>query len=122
VLSSYDMAGDIVMDNCIKSNQDLKDAKKEIYILTKPPHNDRTKLCIKMIENSMNAILYLAGDGVYNLMSSSIEILPMERIFACKEDMDARGIQARKKATVLVGFYKNLVEDVMGSSDKVYTF
>jgi tRNA 2-thiouridine synthesizing protein B len=75
-----------------------------------------------MIKNSGNAILYLVGDGVYNLVSISLEILPKDRIFACKEDMDARGIRAREKATVLAEFYEHLVEDVMGSSDRVYTF
>ena len=121
MLSSYDFAGDIIMDNYSKSIQNPEDSKKEIFILTKPPHNDRTRLCLKVIENSANAILYLLGDGVYNLMSSFI-ISPNERIFACKEDMDARGIQASEKATVLVEFYERLVEDVMVSSDRVYTF
>ena len=110
------------MDNCSKSNQNPEDSKKEIFILTKPPHNDRTRLCVKMMQNSANAILYLVGDGVYNLMSSSIEILPKESIFACKEDIDARGIKAREMAIVLAEFYEHLVEDVMSSSDRVYTF
>jgi len=96
--------------------------KREIFLLTKSPHNDRTRLCFKMIERSDNAILYLVGDGVYNLMSKSLEILPRERIFACKEDLDARGIQAREKATILADFYEHFVEDIMGLRSHVYTF
>jgi len=75
-----------------------------------------------MIENSSNATLYLMGDGVYNLMSKSIEILPSERIFACKEDTEARGIRAGKKATILAEFYEHLAENIMDSSVRVYTF
>ena len=96
--------------------------KREIFLLTKPPYNDRTRLCFKMIGRSENAILYLMGDGVYNLMSKSLEILPKEKIFACKEDMDARGIQAKEKVTILVYFHEHFVEDIMGLSRHVYTF
>jgi tRNA 2-thiouridine synthesizing protein B len=110
------------MDHCSKSHQNLGNSESEIFLLTKPPYNDRTRLCFKMIERSGNAILYLVGDGVYNLMSKSLEILPKDKIFACKEDMDARGIRAGEKATILAEFYKHLVEDIMGSNDRFYTF
>jgi tRNA 2-thiouridine synthesizing protein B len=110
------------MVSCIESLRDPGNSKREIFLLTKPPHNDRTELCLKMIEHSGNAILYLVGDGVYNLMSESLEFLPSTRIFVCKEDMDARGIQTRDKAAVLVEFYEHLVEGIMWLGDRVYTF
>ena len=96
--------------------------KREIFLLTKPPYNDSTKLCFKIIDRSDNAILYLMGDGVYNLMSKSLDILSKEKIFACKEDMDARGIRARENATILADFYEHFVEDIMGLRSHVYTF
>ena len=96
--------------------------KREIFLLTKPPHNDRTRLCFKMIESSENAILYLVGDGIYNLMNSSLEVLPWTRIFVCKEDMDARSVQAKGKATILADFYQHFAEDIMGLRRRIYTF
>ena len=110
------------MASYIESFQDPGNSEREIFLLTKTPYNDRTRLCFKMIERSENAILYLVGDGVYNLMSKSLEILPGERIFACKEDMDARGIQVGEKATILADFYEHFVEDIMRLSRHVYTF
>ena len=110
------------MVSYIKSLQDPGNSERDIFLLTKPPYNDRTRLCFKMIERSGDAILYLVGDGVYNLMSKSIEILPRERVFACREDMDARGIQAREKATILADFYQHFAEDIMGLRRRIYTF
>ena len=76
--------------------------KKEIFLLTKPPHSDRTKLCLHLMELAENGVLYIAGDGVYNLLEeATIGALPRERILACKEDLEARGVQAGEKATVL---------------------
>ena len=88
--------------------------KKEIFLLTKPPHSDRTKLCLHLLELSEDGVLYLAGDGVYNLLEeAALGALPRERILACKEDLEARGVPAGDRAIVPENFYKLLVEDIM---------
>ena len=74
------------------------------------------------MERSRNTVLYLVGDGVFNLLDPSIEALPTDSIYACKEDMDARGVQPEDTAISLVEFYEQLIEDMMEQSDKVYAF
>jgi tRNA 2-thiouridine synthesizing protein B len=97
--------------------------KTEIFLLTKPPHSDRTKLCFHLMEHSKNAVLYLAGDGVYNLLeAASLGALPRERILACKEDLEARGVQAGERAIVPEDFYKLLVEDMISDGSRIYAF
>lgn len=97
--------------------------KKEIFLLTKPPHSDRTKLCLHLMELAENGVLYIAGDGVYNLIEvATIGALPRERILACKEDLEARGVQAGEKATILENFYELLVEDMISEGSRIYTF
>jgi tRNA 2-thiouridine synthesizing protein B len=93
-----------------------------VFLLTKPPHSERAKLCIQLMERSKNAVLYLAGDGVFNLLDPSVEALPSDSIYACKEDMDARGVQQEDTVISLIEFYEQLVEDMMVRSDKVYAF
>lgn len=97
----------------------------DIFLLTKPPGHHRAKLCFKLLKRSKDAVLYLCGDGVYCMFDGFDGLLPHERIYACKEDTDARGVQtegAATVATVLVDFYEQLAKDMMIGSDKVYTF
>ena len=97
--------------------------KKNIFLLTKPLHCDRTRLCFQLIEHSENAVLYLAGDGVYNLLdAASLKALPKECIMVCKEDLEARGVQAEGMATVPENFYELLVKDMMLEGSRIYTF
>lgn len=103
-------------------NHRREDVKSMVFLLTEPPNSERAKLCIQLVERSKNAVLYLAGDGVFNLLNPSIEALPLDSIYACKEDMDARGVQPKDTAISLVEFYDQLVEDMMVRSDKVYAF
>jgi tRNA 2-thiouridine synthesizing protein B len=103
-------------------HREEKDVKRVIFLLTKPPNSERTKLCFRLIEQSKNAVLYLAGDGIYNLMSCSIEVLPKHSIFACKEDMDARGVQSEDAVILFDDFYEQMVKDMMLWSDRVYAF
>lgn len=93
-----------------------------VFLLTKPPNSERAKLCIQLVERSKNAVLYLAGDGVFNLLDPSVEALQLDSVYACKEDMDARGVQPEDTAISLVEFYEQLVEDMMVWSDKAYAF
>ena len=104
------------------ANRNGEDVKSTVFLLTKPPNSERAKLCIQIVERSKNAALYLAGDGVFNLLDSSVEALSPGSIYACKEDMEARGVQPRDTAMSLVEFYEQLVEDIMVRSDKVYAF
>ena len=104
------------------ANRSREDVKSTVFLLTKPPNSERAKLCIQLVERSKNAVLYLAGDGVFNLLDPSVEALPPDSIYACKEDMDARGVQPENTAISLVDFYEQLVEDMMVRSDKVYAF
>jgi tRNA 2-thiouridine synthesizing protein B len=105
-------------DNCHREGMNVK---RVVFLLTKPPHSEKAKLCFRLIEQSKNAVLYLAGDGIYNLMNSSVEVLPLHSIFACKEDMDARGVQSEAAVISLDDFYEQLVKDMM-LSDRVYAF
>jgi sulfur transfer complex TusBCD TusB component (DsrH family) len=74
------------------------------------------------VERSKNTVLYLAGDGVFNLLDPTIEFLTPVSIYTCKEDMDARGVQPGNTAISLDQFYEQLVEDMMVRSDKTYVF
>jgi len=96
--------------------------RKDIFLLTKPPHSDRARLCLRLMALSGNAVLYLAGDGVYNLLGEPPAALPRERIVACQEDLQARGVLADEIATVPVDFYELLIDDVMSETARVYTF
>ena len=104
------------------ANRRREDVKSTVFLLTKPPHSERAKLCIQLVERSKNAVLYLAGDGVFNSLDPSVEVLPSSSVYACKEDMDARGVQPVDTAISLIEFYEQLVEDMMIRSDKVYAF
>jgi tRNA 2-thiouridine synthesizing protein B len=96
--------------------------RKDVFLLTKPPHSDRARLCLQLMAQSENAVLYLAGDGVYNLLGEPPAALPRERIVACREDLQARGVLANEIAAVPVDFYELLIDDVMSDAARVYTF
>jgi len=97
--------------------------KKEIFLLTKPPSSDQTILCFQLMKHSKNAVLYLAGDGVYILLdSASLKALPKESILVCKEDLQARGVQDEGRATVPENFYELLVEDIMIEDNRIFAF
>lgn len=97
--------------------------KRGIFLLTKPPHSDRAKLCLHMIEHSENASLYLAGDGVYNMLEfDSLRAMPVKRILACKEDLEARGVRAVDGVIVPENFYLHLVKDMATEGSQIYTF
>jgi len=92
----------------------------DVFLLTKPPSNPRTELCMKMIARSDDAILFLLGDGVYNILRKAAGILPAEKIFVCVEDLQARGINAND-VTIQEDFYGRMVEATM-AEDHAYTF
>jgi sulfur transfer complex TusBCD TusB component (DsrH family) len=67
--------------------------------------------------------LYLAGDGIYNLLDvASLRALPKQSILVCKEDLEARGVQAEGRASVPENFYELLVKDMMLEGSRIYTF
>lgn len=97
--------------------------KRGIFILTKPPHSDRAKLCLHLIEHLDDASLYLAGDGVFNLLEFDLlRAKPVKMIFACKEDLEARGLQADEGVIVPENFYLHLVKDLATEGSQIYTF
>jgi tRNA 2-thiouridine synthesizing protein B len=104
------------------ANRSRENVKSTVYLLTKPSNSERTKLCIQLVKRSKNAVLYLAGDGVFNLLDPSFEALPPDNVYASKEDIDARGVQPKNTTISLVDFYEQLVEDMMERSNKVYAF
>jgi len=98
-------------------------ARKDIFLLTKPPHSQRAALCRSLLERSMNPVLYLAGDGVYNLLEAAhLKSHPGVIILACQEDLLARGIQAGEVANVTEDFYRLLVVDMASNNCHIYVF
>jgi sulfur relay protein TusB/DsrH len=101
-----------------------------IFLLTKTPHSERTGLCLLLVASSQDAVVYLAGDGVYNLMGlgedeasqALVALVPRHRILACREDLVARGVSAEGKATVPADFYEYLVDDMMREGNRIYAF
>jgi sulfur relay protein TusB/DsrH len=109
--------------------------------LTKTPHSERTRLCLRLmagLAGSVDTLVYLAGDGVYNLLGQNgpyctgqaanrmdktlSALLPRDRIMACREDLMARGVSADGKATVPDDFYEKLVDDMMEEGSRIFTF
>lgn len=112
-----------------------------VFLLTKTPQSERTRLCLRLLASSQDAVVYLAGDGVYNLLGqgeageagrashalavsvpSLAKFVPMHRILACREDLEARSVSADGKANVPADFYENLVDDMMRKGNRIYTF
>jgi tRNA 2-thiouridine synthesizing protein B len=109
-----------------------------VFLITKTPQSERTRLCLRLLANSVDAVVYLVGDGVYNLLGqfeageasqtanlvgkALTALVPRDRILACREDLEARGVSAEGKATVPVDFYENLVDDMMREGSRIYTF
>jgi tRNA 2-thiouridine synthesizing protein B len=93
----------------------------DLFLLTKSPLSSRSELCLKLACLSGNARIYLAGDGVYHLLTG-IEELTEFRICACKEDLEARAIRASEKVIVPDDFYAALIQDIMENCKHAYTF
>jgi sulfur relay protein TusB/DsrH len=112
-----------------------------IILLTKTPQSERTRLCLRLLADlagSVDAVVYLAGDGVYNLLGQDEPdytsqtasqmgkalraLMPRDKIIACREDMAARGVSADGKATAPANFYELLVDDMMKEGSRIYTF
>ena len=97
--------------------------KRGIFLLTKPPHSDRAKLCLHLIEHLDNVSLYLAGDGVFNLLEFDLlQAVQAKIIMACKEDLEARGVHAEEGVIVPENFYEHLVKDLASEGSQIYTF
>lgn len=117
-----------------------------IFLLTKTPQSERTRLCLRLLAGLIDSIgpadvvVYLAGDGVYNLIGKDEQdsasqagsrlgkplpaLLTRDKIIACREDLLARGLSDDPggNATVPANFYELLVIDMMEDGSKVYTF
>lgn len=123
-----------------------------IFLLTKTPQSERTMLCLRLLAGmigsggsassagSADVMVYLAGDGVYNLIGQERQdcaghagcrldktlpaLLTGDRIMACREDLLARGISTEGNATATIpaNFYELLVNDMMKEGSRIYTF
>ena len=115
------------MERSESGAMNVKQEKLEVFLLTKPPFNQRSDLCLKLAARSGNAKIYLAGDGVYHLLAG-IEELPGCKVLACQEDLEARAIRSREdmrdkeKIEVPENFYVAFIEDMMEHCERVYTF
>lgn len=106
----------------INSVISMKQERYDVFLLTKPPLNSRSDLCLKLAVRSESVRLYLAGDGVYHLLTGIPEELPECKVYVCKEDLEARAIKAEDKVIVLDNFYSTLMDDIMEHSSHTYTF
>ena len=94
----------------------------DIFLLTRPPKSERAELCLRLMEHSGDPVLFLAGDGVYNLLDEALMGKWPGRVLACKEDLEARGVQAGDGVAVPEDFYQLLVEEMMAEGSRIYTF
>ncbi|MBC7121353.1 MAG: hypothetical protein H5T33_07300 [Candidatus Methanosuratus sp.] len=97
-------------------------AFRDIFLLTRPPGCERTELCLRLMEHCDHPVLYLAGDGVYNLLDEALIIESPGKVIACKEDLEARGVQAGEEVMVPEDFYQLLVEEMFADGGRIYAF
>lgn len=97
-----------------------------LFLLTKSPNNERTRLGLLLVSASTEAevCIFLAADGVYCLLEERGVILstPGLRVYACEEDLLARGVCADEKTVVPADFYGLLVLEMMREGARVYCF
>jgi len=93
----------------------------DVFLLTKPPFSPRSELCLKLIAHSGKARIYLASDGVYHLLSR-IQEMPGCTVYACQEDLEARGINGRENFIIPDNFFTDYIEDMMEHCKRAYTF
>jgi len=112
-----------------------------VFLLTKTPQSERTRLCLRLLAGlagSVDVVVYLAGDGVYNLISKDepdcasqaggrlgktlSALLPRDKIKACREDLLARGVFVVGNATLPANFYELLVDDMMKEGNRLYVY
>ncbi len=97
-------------------------ANRDIFLLTNPPQSKRAELCLRLMEHSEDPVLYLAGDGVYNLLDEALMGEWPGKVMACNEDLEARGLQAGEGVRVPEDFYQLLVEEMVAEGSRIYSF
>ena len=97
-------------------------ANRDIFLLTNPPQSKRAELCLRLMEHSEDPVLYLAGDGVYNLLDEALMREWPGKVMACNEDLEARGLQAVEGLNVPEDFYQLLVEEMVAEGSRIYSF
>ena len=90
--------------------------------MTKPPQSERAELCLRLMEHSEDPVLYLAGDGVYNLLDEALMREWPGKVMACNADLEARGLQAGEGVNVPEDFYQLLVEEMVAEGSRIYSF
>lgn len=99
-----------------------EDSRVDLFLLTKPPGHPRTDLCLQLMTRAKNPRLYLAGDGVYNLLSLPGHLSQRQRVVACQEDVLARGLGRGQGTTDGEDFYRELVDAMLGDQVKMFVF
>ena len=97
-------------------------ANRDIFLLTNPPQSKRAELCLRLMEHGEDPVLYLAGDGVYNLLDEALMREWPGKVMACNEDLEARGLQAGEGVRVPEDFYQLLVEEMVAEGSRIYSF
>ena len=52
----------------------------------------------------------------------SLQVSPKKRVLACKEDLEARGVQAGEGVIVPENFYELLAVDMISEGSRIYSF
>ncbi|NYT02593.1 MAG: hypothetical protein GKC10_07540 [Methanosarcinales archaeon] len=94
----------------------------DLFLLTRPPGHHRADLCLRLVERSRNPRLYLAGDGIYNLLCLPAHLNGRGRVVACREDALARGLGDCREAAYPDDFYRELAREMLGDRVKMFVF
>lgn len=105
------------------------------FLLTKTPSEEGYNTFLKFIEiyAANDLTIYLLGNGVYNFrmnygpsehLMELLENSPSHSIYACEDDLEARGIGKETLFEGVVTFktYDTIVVDIMENQDQIFSF
>lgn len=105
------------------------------FILTKTPSEEGYNTFVKFIEvyQHNDLTIYLLGNGVYNFrmnfepsehLMELLEKSPSFIIYACEDDLGARGIAEETLFEGVITFksYDTIVLDIMENQDQIFSF
>ena len=96
-------------------------ANRDIFLLTNPPQSKRAELCLRLMEHAMIQFSIWRRRCLNLLDEALMEKWP-GKVMACKEDLDARGVQAGEGVRVPEDFYQLLVEEMVAEGSRIYSF
>jgi tRNA 2-thiouridine synthesizing protein B len=105
------------------------------FLLTKTPSEEGYNTFTKFIEiySTNDLTVYLLGNGVYNFrrnygpsenLMKLLEKSPSFKIYACQDDLEARGIGKETLFNEVIIFkdYNKIVVDIMENQDQIFSF